>query len=284
VSGPNDIPPLLLVASSLVLSSGSELLLRQSHARPIYEPGYMVIQTAAVFTSMTLWSVLSEGFHLTALMAGLGVVSGVLGYLTGWSFLFAMGRGPAAVTAAVRRASFVVTAELAMIFLGETLDVLRVSAMLLAIVAFGVMASDGDRAGRPHPMILVTVLASGGMAFCHKLAAIAGVSASAFLMCQSGTAHLASHAVCLRAGGYRLSARGVRFAAVTGSLFGVSMLCALYALRGADALVVVPVLQLSFLLTAPGSFVFFGEPVTTRKLAGLLLGSAAIVAFSTQLS
>jgi drug/metabolite transporter (DMT)-like permease len=101
-------------------------------------------------------------------------------------------------------------------------------------------------------------------------------------MMQSGTAHLTSHALCLRRGGYRVTRTTVGYALSTGLMASTAMLCGIFALRHGEAVVIAPILQLGFLVSAPLSFVLIREPVTGRKLAGLALGAAAVVVFARQ--
>ncbi|MGD8859073.1 MAG: EamA family transporter [Myxococcales bacterium] len=276
-------PPLLFACGSLLLQGIFEVLYQLAHRGGLDESTYMVAQTGAVFTTLTVISGSALGFELTAQMALLGVVSGLLGMTTGWTHLYAMGRGPGSVTSAVRKLSFILTGLLAVVFLGESLTLTKLAAGALAALALVTMGLRGDNLTRPHPVIYVALVTSGLMAFVHKLAAMAGVSASAFLMVQSGTAHVSSHVVALRRGGYRFSRNTVGFALLTGSIIAVAMVLGMYALRAGEAVVVVPILQLGFLVNAPLSFWLLKEPVTGRKLLGLLMGTLAIVAFAMEL-
>ncbi|MDH5672467.1 MAG: hypothetical protein OEZ06_09985 [Myxococcales bacterium] len=54
----------------------------------------------------------------------------------------------------------------------------------------------------------------------------------------------------------------------------------MYALRAGKALVIAPIPQLGFLVTALLSFVFMREPVSGRKSVGLALSAAAIGSFA----
>lgn len=270
--------PWVYILGSLVLNASVELWFRVAHREAIHETTYMVAQSALVFLTLGAIGVSGVGFSLTPQLAALGVLNGLLGYVTGWSHLYAIGRGPVSVTSALKRLSFVVTGVLAIVFLGEALTLAKGAALALAVLAVLVMAG-GARDQRPHPMVLLTIATAGVMAFGHKIGAAAGVSSSAFLMCQSGTAHLVSHVVCLRSGGYRFNPRLVRFAVLTGATIAGAMTLAMVALRQADAVVVVPLLQLGFLLTAPASFLFFGEPMGRRKVIGILLGLGAVLFF-----
>ena len=140
------------IVASLVLVGSVELVYHVAHRRPMHEPSYMVVQTGTVFLTLAVIGVLGAGFSLTPRMAGLGVVNGLLGYATGWAQLYAIGRGPVSLTAAIRRLSFIVTGLLAVLFLGETLTAAKAVAVALAALATLVMSSgDADGGGRPHP-------------------------------------------------------------------------------------------------------------------------------------
>ena len=272
--------PLWFVLGSMLLAGSVELIYRIAHRQKMHEPSYMLVQSGLVFTSLLVIGLSGVGFSITPVMMALGACSGVLGYLTGWSHLYAIGRGPVSVTSALRRLSFIVTGGLAMLFLDEALTLTKLGALGLAVLATPVMALGPDAKQRPHPMIFLTIFTAGSMAFGHKLAGEAGVSSSAFLMCQSGTAHLISHAICLRGGGYQLTRRMAGFGLLTGAMIAATMTLAVYALRNGDAVVIAPMLQMSFLFTAPASFLLFREPVTGRKVLGILFGVAAVLAFA----
>ena len=274
---------LLLGLGSLLLSGLFDVLYRLAHRRSFHESSYLVVQTAVVSTVLAALGFGGVGWRLDVATAGLGVLAGVVGITTGWTYLYAMGRGPASVTAAVRRLNFVVTGGLALIFLGERLSLIKVSAIVLAGVALIVMGTAGSRLERPHPVIYVTVVMAGLMAFMHKLAAVAGVSPAAFLICQSLTAHLSAHVMCYRSGGYALDRWTFGYAAATGTTVALAMTLGVYALRHGDAVVVAPLLQLGFLVTAPVSFLVLGEQPSRRKLSALLIAASAVVLFAREL-
>lgn len=271
--------PWAYILGSLLLTGSVELVYRVAHREPLDEASYMVVQSGLVFSTLAIIGFSGVGFAITPRMMGLGVLTGLLGYVTGWSHIYAIGRGPVSVTSALRRLSFVITGGLAIIFLGEQVTLAKAGALLLAVVATLVMASEADSEQRPHPMILLTVVTAGCMAFGHKIASMTGVSIAAFLMCQSGTAHLLAHVVCARTGGYQVNARLARFAVLTGSMIACGMTLAVMSLGAADAVVVSPLLQLSFLFTAPASFLLLKEPIGRRKVIGILLGLCAVLAF-----
>ena len=73
------------------------------------------------------------------------------------------------------------------------------------------------------------------------------------------------------------------FLPITGFLKSSAFFALLYAFqRGGSASVVVPIAQLSFLVTIVWAAVVLREPLTRPKLIGLGFAVAAIVAFSAQ--
>lgn len=271
--------PYLLALLCCLLFGVSEFLYKLAHREKLHEGSYLCLQSGTVFCTLGLLSAGGGGWRMTPAAAVLGIGCGMLAFCTAITFLISIGRGPASVTAAIRRLSFVITAALAVAILGERLTALKLFAIVLAGAGLVTIVWTPEEAHRPYPLIYVTVLSSGLLSFAHKLGAGAGVSPAAFLMFQAGIVHLCSHVLCRTTGGYRFSGWGIRLAPVTGVLLAVAMTLLLHALRTGEALVLIPLVQLSFLVTAPLSFRLLHEPMLPRKLLGLALGAAAVLTF-----
>lgn len=264
----------------MTLSGIFEIVYRLAHKTGMHEGTYMVTQTGTVFLCLAAYSS-SIGFAISPALVLLAIVSGIVGMMTGWSHIYAIGRGPVAVTSSMRKLGFIVTALLALIFLNETLNAQRVAGLLIASTALLIIGWAPGAHNRPHPAIFISLVGVGVMTFFHKIAATAGISITVFLMIQSGTAHIASHVACLQSGGYKPNKRLIGFAMLSGGMISLSMTFGMYALRHGDAIVIAPILQLGFLIAAPISFLLFKEPITQHKLVGLSVGTLAIVLFAT---
>lgn len=271
--------PYLITLLCCVMYGGSEFLYKVAHDGELHEGTYLCVQSGVVFCALGLISAGGVGWQLTSATVALGVVSGAVAFVTAITMLISMGRGPASVTSAVRRLGFIVTGLLAVVFLGEQLTPGKLVGVGLAAGGLVVMAWSPHEAHRPYPLIYLTMITSGLLAFLHKLGADASVSPSAFLMLQAGTVHLSAHVWCRFTGGYQLTQRGIRLAPLTAVIIAVTMVAFMYALRGGEATVLVPLVQLSFLVTAPLSFRFLREPVHPRKLFGLAMGATAVLVF-----
>lgn len=275
-----DNSAIVFAVGALVLNGVYELTYRFAHRKGMNENSYMLIQTGAVFVCLLLLSGGGIGFDLNMPLFFLGIFSGIIGVITGWSYLYAMGRGPLAVTSAIRKLGFIVTALLAVLLLHEELSAQRLIALSVACVALIVMGWSSQAAHRPHPMVFVTLFSAGLMTFLHKVVAVSGVSVTAFLMVQAGTAHLSSHVLCMKRDGYQISRRILGFALLSGIIIAAMMTLGMYALMHGDAVVIAPILQLGFLVTAPFSFLLFRETITWQKVFGIVVGALAIVLFA----
>ncbi len=271
--------PYLLTLLACLLHGVSEFLYKVAHDGELHEGTYLCVQSGVVFCTLGLISAGGVGWQLTPATVGLGVGCGMVAFATGIMLLISMGRGPASVTSAVRRLGFIVTGVLAVVFLGEQLTPGKLAGIGLAAGGLLTMTWATHESHRPYPLIYVAALTSGVLAFGHKLGAMAGVSPSAFLMLQAGTVHVGAHLWCHWTGGYRLRQAGVRLAPLTGVTIAAAMTIFLFALRAGEAIVLVPLVQLSFVVTAVLSFLLLREPALPGKLIGLGLGAAAVLAF-----
>ena len=271
--------PYVLALVAVALFGGTDFLYKKAHEQKMDEASYLCVQSGVVVFTLMLLSVGWLGWSMTARGAALGVGCGVLAFGTAIAVLYAVGRGPVTTTTAIRRLSFLVTGALAIAFLGERITIGKVVGIALAVIGVLLMAAATGERQKPHFATYIALVLSGLLAFGHKLAAVLGVSASAFLVLQATTVHVCSHVLVRMLGGYKITRPTRVIAPITGATVAIGMVLAVLALRTGEALVIVPLLQLSFLVTAPLGFAFVKEPVTARKVAGILVGASCVLSF-----
>jgi uncharacterized membrane protein len=115
----------------------------------------------------------------------------------------------------------------------------------------------------------------------YKIGVTAGVAPAMFLHSQ-GTFFIviAFGYARFTQGGPRFSRAGWAHSLVTGVCFVVGLIALLAALRDGEASVVTPISQLSFVVSALLATLWMGERLTPRKVAGLALAVATILAFT----
>jgi transporter family protein len=249
--------------------------------------GTMTCSQASFFLPViTLWAYL-EGTYIWTLPALLGPVASLLMFFAIWSFMRSVGLGEASVSTPIYRISFVITALVAILFLGESMTLRKGVGFLLAATSifllsdfrFGAKVVSRNRAASIF-WALLAMTSVGLLNIVYKLGISGGVSPPMFLhsqaLCFIVVAFLYAR---LTQGGPRFSRTGWAHAITTGSCFMVGLTCLLAAFREGEASVVTPVGQLSFVVSALMATFWMRERFTKRKAAGLFLAVATIAAF-----
>jgi len=211
-----------------------------------------------------------------------GMSAGVLVFIALYNFARSLASGAVSIVAPVFRLSFCITAALAVWLLDEPLTAWKLAGLAAALAAVWLLlgggATSAPRATTTSVVrVLVATVAMGMVSFVYKLAALAGGSPATVLTGQASVfLPLATLFAVARDRGFRPPPGGWRYGATTAVLllFGLVMLLA--GLARGEASVLVPVAQLSFVVTAGLGFIILREPVTLRKSLGLSFAVAAL--------
>jgi len=211
-----------------------------------------------------------------------GMSAGVLVFIALYNFARCLASGAVSIVAPVFRLSFCITAALAVWLLDEPLTPWKLAGLSTALAAVwlllgGAGGSMTRASSTPVVRVLVATVAMGLVSFVYKLAALAGGAPATVLTGQASVfMPLATLFAVARDRGFRPPAGGWRYGATAAVLllFGLVMLIA--GLARGEASVLIPVAQLSFVVTAALGLIFLREPVTPRKGAGLAFAVAAL--------
>lgn len=211
-----------------------------------------------------------------------GMCAGVLVFIALYNFARSLASGAVSLVAPVFRLSFCITAALAVWLLDEPLSGWKVAGLVAAPAAVWLLLGGGPgpapRATATSVLrVLVATVAMGMVSFVYKLGTLAGGSPATVLAGQASVfLPLATLFALLRDRGFRPLPGGWRYGATTAVLllFGLVMLLA--GLARGEASVLVPVAQLSFVVTAGLGIVVMREPMTLRKSLGLAFAVAAL--------
>jgi transporter family protein len=242
-------------------------------------------------TIFFLPSALCLGYWTGTLHFGLpymyGMCAGVTLYFALFYFSISLSKGDVSVVAPVFRSSFVLSALLAIIFLNEALTISKsIAFLLLVIAAFLLLSNIQTNLNQPSDKrsmkgtlrtLTIATLLMGITGFIYKLGAMAGGNSIsivngqaivffplAFLSCY----HKEKKIIIL----WKFIYLG--FAAAL-FLFG-GMYLLLEALKIGPASTIVPISQMSFVVTAIFGFLIFKENFSIRKITGLALTICAI--------
>ena len=212
-----------------------------------------------------------------------GMSAGVLVFVALYNFARSLASGAVSIVAPVFRLSFAITAALAVWLLDEPLTAWKLAGLAASLVAVWLLLG-GRPASAPRVTassvlrVLVATVAMGIVSLVYKLGAIAGGSPATILAGQASVFLPLSMSFALaRDRGFHPPPGAWRYGATTAVLllFGLVMLIA--GLARGQASVLVPIAQLSFVVTAGLGFVFLRETLTLRKGLGLAFAIAALV-------
>ena len=248
-------------------------------------PGsYMVVQTFCFFSAMGLAGLVTGTLDFSNAYIGLGVLAGILGIIGSFSSLRSMYRGELGTNIAVTRLSFVPTAFGGIVLFNESFTLRKALLLTLAAIAvflfFDHYRRDNKRALRSLGPALIACFAFGLFDLLYKYASMKGVNPLAFLLIQSGTAHILINIYVLTQEKYTITKTILRTAPLSGILFSTACLAWLNTLRQVEVSLITPLVQLNFILTYLLGVVFFRESITRRKLFGIAIVALSIFLLS----
>ncbi|MBW1944082.1 MAG: DMT family transporter [Deltaproteobacteria bacterium] len=272
------IPSYILFALLSMVLIGIYDFVYSKAVRKGVSAGTMTCSQACFFVPIvTLWSYL-EGTYIWSPLLFLGPI---------WAFMRSVSLGEASVSTPIYRISFVITALVAILFLGEQMTIRKGIGFLLAAASifflsefrFGSKAIPRDRT-TSILWALAAMTSVGLLNIIYKLGVSGGVAPAMFLhsqgMCFITVAFIYAR---LTQGGPRFSRQGWAHGFVASLSLSMGLIALLAALKIGEASVVTPIGQLSFVVSALMVTLWMGERFTKRKVAGLLLAVGTIVAF-----
>jgi drug/metabolite transporter (DMT)-like permease len=211
-----------------------------------------------------------------------GMMAGVLIFVALYNFARSLASGAVSIVAPVFRLSFAITVALAVWLLNERLTGWKLAGLGASLVALWLLLAGGP-ASAPRITkssvlnVLVATVTMGIVSFIYKLGVIAGGSPTTVLTGQASVfLPLATLFALKRDGGFHPPPGAWRHGATAAVLllFGLVMLLA--GLARGEASVLVPVAQMSFVVTAGLGFIFLREALTIRKGLGLAFAIVAL--------
>ncbi len=263
----------------------SDLIYKRGAAAGIPSGDFLMAQAWMFCPGVTLYAWLSGNLdvHLAAVW---GALAGAFLFVALYNFTQSLHGGAVSTNAPIFRLNFTLTAALAIIVLGEALTIAKAVALGCALVAVWLLLAEaGVERGKVNFASLAQVLlAAVTMALTnlfYKIGLLHGTLPETMVAAQAWTfCSLATLVGFLRRGGVWIPQRGLSYAALAAlGLFGAFVLL-MHGLALGPASVLVPVAQMSFVITALAGIVLFRERLDLRKSLGLAVALVALVLFA----
>jgi len=271
-----------LALGAMVLYGLADWVYKRAAERGVPAHYFLPLQAFVFAPGIFLYGLVTGSLVLGAAFAW-GMTAGVLVFIALYNFARSLATGAVSIVAPVFRLSFCITAGLAVWLLDEPLTYWKLGGLAAALAAVWLLLAGGD-ARMPRASagsiirVLVATVAMGLVSFVYKLGALAGGSPATVLTGQASVfLPLATAFACWRERGFRPPAGSWRYGAMAAVLLLVGLTLLITGLAEGEASVLIPVAQLSFVVTAGLGFVILREPMTPRKGLGLAFAVAALI-------
>jgi drug/metabolite transporter (DMT)-like permease len=281
-------PSIAYALGALLLYGLADFVYKRGAVAGALPHRFLMVQTWFFNALALLYGVFSStlAFNLGALWGAAAGVLVVIGY---YNFAWSLRHGAVSTNATIFRLSFAVTTALAVLVLGEVLTAPKIAGLALAFFAvwllLAVPAAGSDEANRERnaslARVLVATVAVGVASFTYKLGLRQGAVPIALVVAQGAVAMTLATAFAAHVDrGIRPSRAALVHAPVSAVLLVVAFTLLAKGLERGEASVVVPIAQMGFIVTALLGFVFLREPLTPRKVAGLIAALLALISLA----
>jgi drug/metabolite transporter (DMT)-like permease len=248
----------------------------------------LMVQSWVFLPTVTLYGLLTGS--LTFVTGTIwGSLAGLFMMIGFYNFAHSLKSGSISINAPIFRLSFVITAALAILLLGEPLTPHKIAGMALALAAVWLLlgAPAAQQTQQHHETrsslvrVLVATASIGVGNVIYKYGLRAGATPASLIVAQAvvvvtlSTALVASVDRRIRPSGPVL-----RYAPAAALALAIGFACMVESLARGDASVVVPIAQMGFGVTALLGFIFLRETFTARKGAGLIAALAALASLA----
>ena len=281
------IPSYILLALLSMLLLGIYDFVYSRAVRKGVSAGTMTCSQACFFVpTVTLWAYL-EGAYTWTPRAFLGPLAAICLFFGIWAFMRSVSLGEASVSTPIYRISFVITALVAILFLGEQMTIRKGIGFLLAAASifflseFRLKTKSVTRDRTASILWAIAAMISIGLLNVIYKIGVSGDVAPAMFLHSQGVCFITIAFIYARLtqGGPRFSPQGWAHGFVASFSLSMGLIALLAALKRGEASVVTPIGQLSFVVSTLMVTLWMGERFTKRKVAGLLLAVATIAAF-----
>jgi uncharacterized membrane protein len=271
--------PVTLALLAMILIGTGDAINKRARQLDIPIGSYLIIQTIFYTSTVLLLVLVSGNIRLQPadlVYALFGAVSGFAGFTL---MLSSLTHGHASINYAIFRSSFVFSTAAALLLLNERLLLTKVIGIALACSAIVLFFYQPKRNNAKHKSLitaLAAMLAAASFQIIMKLSTHVFSSPLSFLLLMSiffGGFVLFYNMI---SGSFRFPAKTFLLAPINGIFMAVATFFYVTALQRGELSTVVPIIQLSFVVTAILSALFLHENIGALKVFGIICAAIAI--------
>jgi drug/metabolite transporter (DMT)-like permease len=280
--------PIVYAIVAMVCYGVSDFIYKQAAAAGIRADHFLMAQ-GWLFCPLVIVYALATNTLVLSPAAFWGSLAGAFVFIGFFCFIRSLAAGSVSTNASIFRLNFIVTVTLVVLLLGEPMTSSRIAGLALALLATWLLLGAGagaDRApddARRRSLVLVAVatLAFGTSNFFHTVGLRQGASPETLAVAQAALfMPLATVVVYVADRTLRPPPVTFKYSAPAAIVLLAATIALLRSVAGGQASVLVPIAQMGFVVAALLGILVLREPVTVRKMIGLVTALAALAALA----
>lgn len=269
----------------MLFAGANDTLLKKQAVSGHCQSQYMAI-AGAVWASVFIGSALYQGQYPPSWETIKWTLTiGVLSAFANYMLIYSMRKLEASVASTIYRLNLALAVMIAFVFLAEPITLLKIVGLILACSAVFCFAQHQQKivSRGIWPMLLMVVIASSMRAvygICYKVSLDKGVE-YLWLLAGPGLGWtVLGNIITFKSGRFKIPAGNLLRGVLSGFLLCGLIYFFAKALEDGQASIIIPISQMSFVVTAAMAWIFIGEKLSVRKLIGLILACSSIFVLS----
>jgi drug/metabolite transporter (DMT)-like permease len=264
----------------MILIGTADTLNKRARQAGIPIGSYLIVQSFSYTLVILTLTLLSGGITWQRADIIYGLIGAIFGFAGFTLMLHSLTHGQASVNYAIFRSSFVFSAAAAVILLNEKMPPMKIfgiSLAILAIVSFFHIPRGYTVKRRSMITALVAMVIAAGFQLVIKLSTQVFSSPLSYILIMNLFFGIFALGYNILFGTFEFPKATFLFAPANGFLMAVGTFFYVVALHQGELSSAIPVIQLSFVITALLSALFLKEQIGIRKALGIACAAVAII-------
>jgi uncharacterized membrane protein len=269
---------------AMTLIGAADTINKRARQLDIPIGSYLIVQSIFYTLTVLVLALLSTGVKWHSADITYSLLGAIFGFAGFTLMLHSLTHGHAGVNYAIFRSSFVFSSAAAIAFLSEVLSLNKTIAIIAACSAIVLFFLEQKRrvlANKSLIMALMAMLIAAGFQFIVKLSTRVYSSPLSFILLMNifFAIFVVIYNILMR--NWKFPKETFLWAPINGTLMASATFFYVTALHIGELSTAIPIIQLSFIITAVFSFAFLKEHLGSLKVVGIVLAAVAIIVLAT---
>lgn len=265
---------------AMMLIGAADTINKRARQRAVPIGSYLIVQSIFYTLIILLLVSFSGGIKWQRADLVFGLLGAVFGFTGFTLMLHSLTHGRASVNYAIFRSSFVFSSAAALLMLNERLVISKTAGIALAVFAIVLFFYEPKRQTVVFKSLITALIAmfvAAGFQLIVKISTRAFSSPLSFILLMNIFFAIFVLAYNIILGSFKFPRSTFLLAPFNGMLMGLGTFFYVTALQKGDLSTAIPIIQLSFIITAILSTIFLKEEIPIRKVFGIICAAIAII-------